>query len=688
LLALEDRTLPSVLTVTDLTDSGAGSLRGTIAQAQSGDTIVFDNSLSGGTITLAVANGELTLQSDVTIQGLGAPNLTISGNNSSRVFQIYPGVNATISGLTITGGRATSSTPSMNAGGGIVNDGSLVLTDCVVTGNTVDSSGPITNSCYGGGIDNGGPLTLNNCTISNNTVTAGAIGNAYGAGIYSTVGVTLNHCTVSGNTVSGAGLAVGGGVYAQITSAGGALTLSDCTITNNTAITPAGATGNPVAQGGGVYVVGGFAPGLSVTLTRCTVSGNTVSSTASASGGGIYCNLDGTVTLSQCVVTGNTITTTAGIGETGTFTYALAQGGGFWLSASVGSATLSDCTFSNNSASANLAANTTSGGDGLALAQGGGVYCEINTTLTNCTLSGNTLSAHSPPPAQARTYGGGLAFQSYGSLSLTNCTVANNAASAAGSASASGTGGGLSVDTVAYATMTQVTLTNCTIAGNSANLKAGGLLVNDGVTANLVNTIVAGNTAPASTDIDGQVASQGYNLIGVTEGSTGWVATDLTGNLARPLDPLLGPLGDYGGPTQTLPLLAGSPALGAGTATGAPATDQRGVTRGGGINIGAYQASVSQFTLTAAPDPAPAGTALAVTVTATDSFGQTAFGYLGTVHFSATDPLAMLPADYVFTAADGGTRTFQVVLGTQGTVTLTVADLLGNPLGTLDVTVT
>src|SRR5262249_59652818 len=57
--------------------------------------------------------------------------------------------------------------------------------------------------------------------------------------------------------------------------------------------------------------------------------------------------------------------------------------------------------------------------------------------------------------------------------------------------------------------------------------------------------------------------------------------------------PLLAPLGDYGGPTPTMPLLPGSPALGGGTASGAPTTDQRGQPRTGHVDIGAFQSQGS-----------------------------------------------------------------------------------------------
>src|SRR5215831_15831598 len=90
--ALEHRDLPSTLVVTNPSDSGGlgdGSLRGEILAAASGDQIVFDPSLSGQTITLS-SGTELLLDKDLTIQGLGADQLTVRGNNN-RVFEIAAG---------------------------------------------------------------------------------------------------------------------------------------------------------------------------------------------------------------------------------------------------------------------------------------------------------------------------------------------------------------------------------------------------------------------------------------------------------------------------------------------------------------------------------------------------------------------------------------------------------------------
>ena len=127
-------------------------------------------------------------------------------------------------------------------------------------------------------------------------------------------------------------------------------------------------------------------------------------------------------------------------------------------------------------------------------------------------------------------------------------------------------------------------------------------------------------------DSIGTFVSQGNNLIGKTDGSSGWVGSDLTGTIATPLNPLLAPLGNYGGPTQTMALLPGSPAIDAGNNALIPAgvtTDQRGLPRivNTVVDIGAFESSgftiavtsgsgQSTGVLTAFPKP------LVVTVTA------------------------------------------------------------------------
>src|SRR6185312_14197346 len=120
--------------------------------------------------------------------------------------------------------------------------------------------------------------------------------------------------------------------------------------------------------------------------------------------------------------------------------------------------------------------------------------------------------------------------------------------------------------------------------GNSSYYSdsGGGISSDSQGPVNIKNTIVALNTGQAGRDVYGIFVSSGFNLIGRTDGSTGFTQpTDQTGTIASPLDPKLDPAGlqNNGGPTQTIALLLGSPAIDKGTSnglTGALITDQRG----------------------------------------------------------------------------------------------------------------
>jgi hypothetical protein len=153
------------------------------------------------------------------------------------------------------------------------------------------------------------------------------------------------------------------------------------------------------------------------------------------------------------------------------------------------------------------------------------------------------------------------------------------------------------------------------------------------------------------------------------------------------VDAKLGSLQDNGGPTKTMALLAGSPALNAGDPDQLGTKDQRGVNRAGGVNIGAYQASASAFVVIA-PATVTAGMPFDLTVKAVDSFGQVAVGYTGTVTFATDDPNGTVPDDYTFTADDAGSHTFSggATLYADGS-RITVTDTADNTLtGSLVVT--
>jgi hypothetical protein len=291
--------------VSSLADSGPGSLRQAILDAQPGTSLVLNNT---GTITLT--SGEIAINKNLTIVGPGAAALAISGNNSSRVFKVAIGYTVNISGLTIRDGRGTNGVNGAagQPGGGIYNGGTLTLNDCVVTNNRAGNGGTGGTSATGGaGGDGGGIynyltgiLTLNQCVLSGNFGgTGGTGGSTPGAGRTDCDG---NH---GANGTTGGSGGTGGGIYSQ-----GVLSMNRCTLSGcwsgmggngGTGGTGGnayyncitcrnayggnggdGGTGGSAGNGGGIYGSG------QTTLTGCTFSGNyaQVGGSGGAGGGG------------------------------------------------------------------------------------------------------------------------------------------------------------------------------------------------------------------------------------------------------------------------------------------------------------------------------------------------------------------------------------------------------------------
>ena len=144
----------ATITVTNTNDSGEGSLRQALIDANSSpdnDTIDFDIVPSCSPCTITLTTGQLSIDNNgsLTINGPGADRLTISGGGLSRVIFIRFGAHATINGLTISGGFAPG-------GGGILTNGTVTMNNLIVRGNSavVDNE-----SRNGGGIFSGGILT-------------------------------------------------------------------------------------------------------------------------------------------------------------------------------------------------------------------------------------------------------------------------------------------------------------------------------------------------------------------------------------------------------------------------------------------------------------------------------------------------------------------------------------------------
>jgi hypothetical protein len=348
-------------------------------------------------------------------------------------------------------------------------------------------------------------------------------------------GLTLQGGSLSGLDSGGSG--AGGGLY----NAGGTLTLTHSTITDNFARRGYG--------GGGLVNVGG-----TVTLTQTTIARN---ATSQAVGGGLY-NVGGTVILTNSTIADNSP------GSTG-------SGGGLYNAK--GTIILAHSTITRN----------------LGGGEGGGLYNrEGIVTLTHSTIAGNRISGSG---------GGGGLYNHEGEVTLTQTTISDN--------SCGGEGGGLvnvgGTVTLTQTTIARnsgidgggglanfggtVILTNSTIADNSAGFFGGGGLYNDGGFVTLQNMILARNTATTSPDCAGPITSLGHNLLGAPTGCTITLQpTDLIG------DPKLGTFTDLGQPgTGHVPLLPGSPAIDAGNDAACPPTDQLGKLRVGQCDIGAIE---------------------------------------------------------------------------------------------------
>ena len=278
-------------------------------------------------------------------------------------------------------------------------------------------------------------------------------------------------------------------------------------------------------------------------LTDCTITGNS----AASFGGGVYtaAGKNATLDLTDCTLSGNTA----------------AFGGGM---ENCDTATLTTCTLSDNLAKR------------LPRSSGGGLDAfSGKTTLTDCTVTGNS----------AASFGGGVytAFGTNATLDLTDCTVYGNTAAF---------GGGM--ENCNTATLTHCTINENTATNNSSSSNGGGINNYSGTTT-LTDTIVAGNSLSNGTasDIGGNKASAvtgSDNLIGT--GGKGGITNGNSGNIVLTSLSTLGlaPLGDYGGPTETMALLSNSAGIGKGTGVSGVSTDQRGQSLpASGPDIGAFQ---------------------------------------------------------------------------------------------------
>ena len=394
--------------------------------------------------------------------------------------------------------------------------------------------------------------------------------------------LTLDGVTVQGGKVTFTSVRDGGGGIRVVGA--GRLTMTNAVVTGNTC------TG-AVCFGGGIYVqdIGG----PEATLIDTEVSDNV----AEAGGGICLNNNDQTLRLTRTTLRGNSAS----------------EGGGL-VTFGADTITITDSLIEGNSV-------TSTGTFGGAL--GGGILdvSGATWTISGTTITGNSASGTNNSPAATNIYGGGMAENGGATITVVNSTISGNTITNGGTGLAGGAG--LFSEGGGDWTLNNVTVAGNTITGGDGS--GGGMEATRG-TFTLRNSIVHANTAPRNPDcsalgsspsgtiFDSFILTTGHNIVGNTTGCAGFVAT--TGDLVG-ADPLLGPLADNGGPTQTRALLAGSPALEAGD-PGAPgsggtaceATDQRGTSRPQGTrcDIGAFEVGAGTPTTTlptGCGDPVP-----------------------------------------------------------------------------------
>jgi predicted outer membrane repeat protein len=295
-------TRAATLTVTTLANSGAGSLRDTIAAAASGDTINFNVT---GTITLT---SEIAFSKNLTITGPDVSLLAISGNNTNRIFNVGGNVTFSLSGVSIINGSAFdgggiyatdtaaatinvtnvsfTNNNSVSRGGAIFSYGSSTITNTTFTSNIAgDTGGAIYNA--GGGVVTvsgsvftsngatnsvGGAITRNNgaLTVSNTTFT-GNTSTLFGGAVSANGSITLTSVTFTGNTTSGTSTAAyGGALYIDQLSTGATMQITDTVFTNNSAT-------SPILGSGGAFHFVKPDNNVNAQITRNTFKGNTAS---------------------------------------------------------------------------------------------------------------------------------------------------------------------------------------------------------------------------------------------------------------------------------------------------------------------------------------------------------------------------------------------------------------------------
>ena len=455
-------------------------------------------------------------------------------------------MNDTDASLTVFG--ASFSNNSASRAGGAIEDNSGASSFVEISGATF--TGNSTGSAPGNGgaihITGPGDMTIDGAMFMNNTAAAegGAVWN--GAGI-----MELRNSSIVNNTASGDDATNGGGGLFNLA---GVMNVEDCTIRMNDADGTAG-------SGGGIF----NDVGATLNVFRSTINSNT----ANRAGGGVedQSGMMGFVRLVDCTIDSNEVFTAPG------------NGGGVHIGG-MGNSLITDSDVRDN----------TAGNEGGGLWNGAG----------NMTVRRTNVLRNSAPD------GGGL-YNVSGVMNVLRSTSSLNEATSGSGGGAFVEGGTLTIDfstlTANTATMNgggianpggEVFVNGATIAANDATVDGGGIGTMG--MARIKSSIVALNTASGSGENlsasgMGSFMSMGWNLIGSdSEDVFAAMMSDMEGTTSSPIDPMVGPLQDNGGPTLTHALMSGSPAIDMGTPSDNRPDQRLMAVFNGQRDIGAFEA--------------------------------------------------------------------------------------------------
>jgi hypothetical protein len=628
---LEDRLVLSTYTVNSLGDTGAGSglagdLRYCLTHATSGsDTITFAQGLTG-TIAISEQTPLPTLNASVAIQGPGANQINVDATTSwtgggSPVFSVGMGAYVQISGLTIG---------NSSQGDAIDNSGKLLVNSCTLLGSfdSINNKGSATvsNSTFSrtGPLLNSGTLTVADSTFYVNdgienlggsaTISYSTISHGTQA-IYNAGTMTLNNSTISGN------YAYGLNAYLQVNGTWPSY--------GTTQFIPA-ANG----MGGGIYMASGALSINSSTIADNEAIGGSTDgfggTAGNGLGGGLYI-AGGTVTINNSTFAGNQAVS----GKTSSFyggSPGVGYGGGIDNAAGPSALQMYDTILADNTGSAapDLNGSVTSQGHNL-----------IGNTTGGSGFIASDLQNVNPKLGPLQNNGGPTQ-----TMALLVDSPALNAGNNTNAPAYDQRGPGFSrivgsaIDIGAFEDQ------------NTAFLQVNGFP--SSATAGTANTFTV-----TALNANGTVDPNYTGTVHFTSSDTqAGLPADYTFTAA-----------DAGVHTFSATLkTAGSQSLTAtDTANGIIVGSETGIT----VNPAAAASLAFYY---GAPSSTTAGSAFTVLVVAKDAYGNYATGYRGTVHFTSSDPKAVLPANYTFTSSDNGQQFFSITLKKAGTQSLTVKD--------------